>query len=414
VESWYETCPVSQLIGTYSKTYDKKLHMPHIRTLGLALLFLGPFVLGQTQSQDKEPVSSQQRPLLELDLRKYGFTPLVSGRLDFLSLDFVDDSHLVFAWTTLDNPVADKKKKVNIFAVPSHLHAIFLDAHTGQKQDQREWPSSSFSASLYSVGEGKLLTCTGNAVRLLSREFETLREQLLTGPNPCVQLHVSMSKRSFSIADGPEMDSSHTLMDAETFAPRAKWNADARIVTFTDTLLVGNSSSDNALRIRKLDQPWEPLHFDVMEQHPQPSRPEHASFVGDSTLLIGSGKELTVVSVDGAVLFRINPPDKLFVGSQVTSIRGETFALREMKMRGLRNENLDMYPFASDDILVVYSLSARRAICSIKLKGNSPWPSPTWGPHDYKNQLALSPTGRLIAIVNDGILKVYQIPEAKS
>ena len=39
---------------------------------------------------------------------------------------------------------------------------------------------------------------------------------------------------------------------------------------------------------------------------------------------------------------------------------------------------------------------------------------PTLTMHDYKNQLALSPTGRFIAIVNDGILKVYQIPEAKS
>jgi hypothetical protein len=387
--------------------------MPVIRTLGLALFLMGPFFLAQTQSQDNEPVFSQQRLLLEIDLRKYGFTPLVSGMRDFLSLDFVDDNHLVFAWTTLDNPAGDKKKKVKIFAVPSHLHAIFLDAHTGQKQDQRQWPSSSFSASLHSVGEGKLLTCTGNAVRLLSREFETLREQVLTGPNPCVQLQVSPSRRSFSIADGPEMDSSQTLMDSETFVPRAKWNTDVKNVTFTDTLLVGNSSSENnQLRIRKLDKPWEPLHFAAMEQPPQPSRPEPAFFVGDSTLLIGSGKELSIVSVDGAVLFRINPPDKLFVGSRVTSIGGETFAIREMKMRGLKNEILDMYPFASDDTLVVCSLSARRAIYSIKLKGISPWP--TWTPHDYKNQLALSPTGKLLAIVSDGILKVYQIPETKS
>jgi hypothetical protein len=50
-----------------------------------------------------------------------------------------------------------------------------------------------------------------------------------------------------------------------------------------------------------------------------------------------------------------------------------------------------------------------KAIYSIKLKGISPWP--TWTAHDYENQLALSPTGRLIAIVNDGVLKVYQIPD---
>jgi hypothetical protein len=383
--------------------------MAVIRTLGLALLLLGPFALAQTQLKGNEPVFSQQRPLLEIDLRKHGFTPLASGRRDFLSLDFVDDRHLVFAWTTLDNPAADKKKG---FAVPAHLHAIFLDDHTGQKQAEREWPSSSFSASLHSVVEGQLLTCTGNTVRLLSREFETLREQSIAGSNPCIQLHVSPSRRSFSIADAPGKNSSHTLMDTETFAPRAKWDTDVKNVTFTDNLLIGNSSSDNKLWIRKLNQPWVPLQFAEMGQHPQTSPPERASFVSDSTLLIWMGKELCVASVDGSVLFRINLPDKSFVGSWVTSVGSETFALRGMKMRGLRNENLDMYPFTSDDNLVVYSVSTRMAIYSIKLKGNSPWP--TFTPHDYTNQLALSPTGTLIAIVNDGILKVYQILKANS
>src|SRR5580704_9533756 len=221
--------------------------MPVIRTLCLALLFLGSFALGR--SQEKGPVPNQQRPLLQVDLRKYGFTPLASGRSDVLSLDFVNDRLLVFAWTTLDNP-ADKKKG-NLPAVASHLHAIFLDADTGQKQDQRDWPSTSFYASLHAVGEGKLLSCTGNAVRLLSREFETLREQSLAGPNSCIQLQVSLSKRSFAIADGLGMDTPHTLMDSETFAPRAKWNTDVRSVVFTDTLLVGNSRSGNELQIRK-------------------------------------------------------------------------------------------------------------------------------------------------------------------
>jgi len=386
--------------------------MAVIRSLGLALLLMGPFALAQTRQPDKQPATSQQRPLPEIDLRKHGFKPLASGRRDSLSLDFVDDSHIVFAWTTLDNPAADKKTKAKRNAVPSHLHAIFLDAHTGQKQDQRQWPSSSLSAWLQSIGEGQLLTCTGNAVRLLSREFKTLREQSITGANPCIRLQVSPSKRSFSVADAPGMNVSHTLMDTETFAPQAKWDADVKNVAFTDTLLIGNGKSDDTLLIRKLNQPWEPFHFTTMEQHTQASRPERASFVSDSTLLIETVKELFVVSVNGSVLFRIDLPDKLFVGARVTSIGGETFALREMRLRGLRNENLDMYPFASDDTLVVYSVATRMAIYSIKLKGLSPWP--TWAPHDYTNQLALSPTGRLIAVVNDGILKIYQIPETKS
>ena len=71
-----------------------------------------------------------------------------------------------------DNP-ADKKKG-NLPAVASHLHAIFLDADTGQKQDQRDWPSTSFYASLHAVGRApQLYEMRSDCFRVSLRRFES-------------------------------------------------------------------------------------------------------------------------------------------------------------------------------------------------------------------------------------------------
>ena len=103
-------------------------------------------------------------------------------------------------------------------------------------------------------------------------------------------------------------------------------------------------------------------------------------------------------------------PSKYSFGSKATSAGGERFAIIEAKMRGVTNEVLDMYAFPSEDRVVVYSLHERTAIYACKVKGTSPWPP--WIEH--RNRLALSPDGALLAVLDDGILEVYQLPAPKS
>jgi hypothetical protein len=78
----------------------------------------------------------------------------------------------------------------------------------------------------------------------------------------------------------------------------------------------------------------------------------------------------------------------------------------EDRFRGIRSEPLDMYPFTANDQASVYSIKDRRGIFSIKLKGTSPWTP--WDIHD--NYLALSPDGTSLAVLSDGVLKLYQLP----
>lgn len=115
---------------------------------------------------------------------------------------------------------------------------------------------------------------------------------------------------------------------------------------------------------------------------------------------------MAVVTVEGALLFRTSLPSKYSFGTKAISAGGGRFAIIETKMRGVTNEVLDMYAFPSDDHVVVYSLHEQRAIYARKVEGNSPWPP--WIGHT--NRQALSPDGTLLAILDDGILKVYQLP----
>ena len=380
-----------------------------VKALGLGLLVAASLVPVQAQSQGSEPAFSRDRPLYEMDLRKYGFAPLVSGRRDFLSLDFADANRLVFAWTTADNPRADKKKGPHR---PSHLHAVFLDARTGQEQDIREWPSSSFYATIYPVRERKFLICTGNAVRLLSREFDVVHEETPPSSTSCLNNQISPSGRSFSVASGVGADYHATLMDVESFQPLATWSNEAMNVHFTDTFLVGSCRPDFEVCIRKLGQPWEPFHFAGTDQQMKDSKPKFAVLVNQSAMVIGTAKELAVVTVEGTLVFPLNLPTKLFAQTTRVSPGGDRFVVLLGRMRGLRNERLDMSPLVSDDHLVVYSLTERKAIYALKVKGDSPWPS--WTAHDHRNLLALSPDGALLALVNDGMLTVYRLPAGKS
>jgi hypothetical protein len=136
------------------------------------------------------------------------------------------------------------------------------------------------------------------------------------------------------------------------------------------------------------------------------------SFVSDETLAIQYGNVMAVMSVDGIVLFQARLPQHRFAVQFVASSRGERFAAIEGRMRGLRSEPLDMYPFQSEDRVVVYSIPDRSGIFAVKLKGASPWPS--WSSQAHVNQVALSPDGSLLALVADDVLKIYRLPSSNT
>ncbi|MCU1242502.1 MAG: hypothetical protein JWO71_3228 [Candidatus Acidoferrum typicum] len=381
------------------------------KTLGLVLLLVVPVLCPQTKAQtlEPEPELTKDRPLLEVDLKQYGYKPHVPfGRHDYWSLAFADTDDLVLGWTTLDNN--GDKKKGYLTPAPSHLHALVINVRTGEKKTIKAWPTSTFYATINPVSKGKFFTCTGNAIQLLSDDFGLIREEHLSRFGPCNSDDVSLSRRSFSIDTGVGRDSRHTLIDAESFEPLATWSNEVFGVHFTDNFLVGTCRPHFELCIRGISEQWQPFNFPEMNKQLRDSKGKTPFFANDSTLVLTAGGKMAVVTLEGVLLFQVSLPSKYSFGSEATSAGGERFAIIETKIRGVTNEVLDMYGVLSDDHVVVYSLHERTAIYACKVKGSSPWPP--WIEH--RNRLALSPDGALLAVLDDGILEVYQLPKAKS
>jgi hypothetical protein len=323
-------------------------------------------------------------------------------------LAFADTDDVVLGWTTLDN--SGDERKGYLTPAPSHLHALVINVRTGEKKNIQAWPTSTFYSTIDPVSKGKFFACTGNAIQLLSDDFGMIREQQLSRLGPCGSDEVSPSGRSFSIDSGAGKDYRRTLIDAESFEPLATWSNEALDVHFTDTFLVGTCRPHFELCIRRISQQWQPFNFPEINKQIRDSKRKTPFFANDSTLVLTAGEKMVVMTLGGALLFQVNLPNKYLFGSKATSARGERFAIVETKMRGMTNKVLDMYAFPSDDHVVVYSLQERTAIYACKVKGTSPWPP--WIEH--RNRLALSPDGALLAVLDDGILTVYQLPTPRS
>jgi hypothetical protein len=360
--------------------------------------------VSNSHAQPQDAVLGAERPLLEMDLRSYGYKSHLSGTRDYWSVAFVDNDELVLGWTTFDDTDVGKKAG-NLGAAPSHLHAVVLNARTGQKRIVRDWAVSTFYANIYPVAKGEFLICTGNAIRLFSQDFDLVRELTLSRFDPCTANEFSPSGRSFSIDSGSAKQSQWSVMKLESFTPVTTWSNDASNVHFSDTLLVGNCAPNGELCARKFDTSWAPFAFSGADRETRVR-----GFVDDSTLVLTTLSGLAVVTTDGNPLFHVNLESRQSIGETAFSSGGQRFAVVQMRMRGVTNEILDMYAFPSDDQVIVYGLPERKAIYARKVKGTSPWPPFT----EHRNRLAISLDGALLAVLDDGILSVYQLPVPKS
>ena len=385
------------------------------KSLALILVGVAFVFVGQAQSQDPEPTPSKDHPLLEVDLREFGHDTFSSTKRLHKFVDFTDSSHLALSWLTLDD-LTQAAKIGSLTPQPAHLHVLVLDAITGRKQGLQEWSTPSSPVRFLGVRDGKFLTCTGNVLRLFSPAFEVMREQNLPGDRACLDpwfssgQGISPSRRSLLLTSYSGQNYQQTLLDIETFTPIATWIENLSTRDISDHWLVGHCNQPLEVCIREIDQPWQ--HFRPVGLGEQMNHAMRSTefFVNDRTLVIEAWNKMAVTTADATVLLQINLPNNRSFGSLMRFSGGERFAVIENKQRGLKSEPLDMYPFPSNDRVVVYSIPDRRAIFAVKVKGTSPWPP--WEVHT--NKVALSPDGALLAVVSDGQLKVYRLPDRNS
>ena len=395
----------------------------------LFLLLCMGACLPMSMAQSNQPPLSQERPIWAVKAKQVGykssmfrnFRPTVGG--DRVKIQFLDDQRLALAWLTPDETGA--KLIGPATNVPSHLHLTILDAHTGQQISKHEWPCSSVGVNLACTASGQWLLSSDKTVTLYSPSFDKVRD-LQNARTETFHTFISPSGRTFLtyVADSRGARSAQ-LRDSATFEVVDSWN-DARVaeafLAYSDHFILAQVTKPRTppqLYVREIGGSWKPCAVAVQDS--LLARGSTYGFINDDTLVSFRRNELVLETVGGTELFSSTVPEAgLFLptwSKPATSKGGERFALILDRLRGPRNEKLDMY-FPSEDRVVVYSIPQRGVVFSVKVKGESPWAAlAPWAAlvpsHLVGNRIALSPDGQLLGIVSDGGVRVYALPPAE-
>jgi hypothetical protein len=375
-----------------------------MRMISAAVVFI--FVL-EARSWSVEPA-----PVWKVDVRQFGYEsfPRRAVRPIQLFVDFSDNNHLAVAWISPDTTKSTQRKQPT-WGEPAHLHLVLLDAKAGQKQDQKEWPTPYMNPLVVGIPDGKLLVCTENSLRLLSATLDVVQEKELPSHADCANtsFQASPSRRTLlvSLAHTRQVN----VMDAATFRILFSWSEEGKapishtVASISDHWLVGYCGEPRELCVRRFDEPWHPFRATGVDTRMRVP----ASFITDEVLVVG-GKSATLAAVNGTILFQIPlPKEHYFYRPPIPSSGGERFALLEGRLRGIRSEPLDMYPFYADDRVIVYGVKDQHSDFSLKLQGTSPWTP--W--HIINNTLGLSPDGRSLAVISDGVLQLYALTNGR-
>src|ERR1019366_4863576 len=296
------------------------------------------------------------------------------------------------------------------------LHMVVLNALTGQATGKHDWSAPSDAVRYEMVQDGNFLTCIGNKIRLLSPDFQLLREVDLGPPYTCapwaysVGSGISPSRRSILFSSVLAQEHSSEILDTRALKVISTAN-EGKFVTITsisDHWLAGLCGNPRETCVRSMDGLWRAFSFKGPENQLPTGVRGSAYFVSDDTVLICRPYEMTVANADGSMLFRMNLTTGKSCENNPPAVSSQAARFALMENRELRtNEFLDVGAFWTDDRILVYDNSERRVIFALKVKGVSPWPSST----KHTNKFALSPDGNRLAVVSDGILKIYKLPD---
>jgi hypothetical protein len=392
-------------------------------TLAAGVIMATTFIASSPAAppQSAAPSPTKNRPFVDVDLHKFAggnwnqSNDDKAGATSRSAIEFADSTSLIWEWTTRDNPPPPVKNDAPIQLQPAHHHAVLLDAITGHEKATHDFYVPLHSVYFRTVRDGHYLTCIDNKIRLFSPEFELLREVVLAPPFICTGSAyfsgsgISPSGRSVLVSSMSVQERPSEILDTRTLNAVSTAN-EGKLVTITsisDHWLVGLCGNPWEVCVRKLDGSWQAFSFTGPEYQTRTRVLGRAYFVNDDTILICRLTEMAVTNVNGSVLFRANLPKDRSCENSLPAVASEGGRFALMENRRLRsNEFLDVGTFWTDDEVLVYDVSERRAIFTVKIKGVSPWPSSI----KHYNEFALSPDGTRLAVVSDGILKIYELP----
>ncbi|HEY4839000.1 MAG TPA: hypothetical protein VIH72_10345 [Candidatus Acidoferrales bacterium] len=325
---------------------------------------------------------TKDSPTSETDLRKFGYVEPAANGADKPGITvgsivgFSASNAIIFAWTTRDSGIRRDPKGTALSTGNGQLHAIVLDMTTRQETAKQDWPLPTPWAARSVISNGELAACIDKKIELFSERLEKLAEMELPAPDTCASIRYlvgsgySSSEKSFVMFLGDASSRRVEELDANTLRVNSIHEDVVQIIATTN------------------NQNRPPAYKEIL--HPN----------GDTTLTIEQGG-MTAATPGGSVLFRTKLPANRRYGEMSSGT--ERFAIMEEKMKGIDSSFLDMAKFPSDDEIVVYDISEKRAIFALKVSGVFDWP-----PHIAA--FAIAPDGKRLAVVSGGVLRIYDLP----
>jgi hypothetical protein len=324
------------------------------------------------------------------------------------SLWFLDDGTVVATYVTREesHPVLSGRGGSDPNE-PLRLRAIFLDADTGKIKSTQAWPSESRLARIVAANEGKFVTQRGTTLTLHSSDGKELNTLSLPPPPQNLNgwnAHPSPTGKSILFEDSDWRTispKSWILVSADDLKVVRSWKVEQTgPVGISDSTIAMTACMfpeyhcEPNLKIRGLATDWKIIA--PMEK----SGWRVPGFVTDDTFFL-SGTPWKLLQSDGEVILSEDAP---FGGGGPVSSSGEQrFILPFFKSKG-GFAALDIGAHGELTAISVYDAPFRERSYLLKVKGPKIRESV---------QLALSPDGSKLAILDGETVYVFPLPPLK-
>jgi hypothetical protein len=324
------------------------------------------------------------------------------------SLWFLDNNTIVATFVTREDKTTLSRRDSLDENLPLRLRAVFLDVGTGSITATSAWPTESRFAGIVATNNGKFVTQRGTALTLYSRDAQELEKLRL----PPVQedlsgwfAHPSPTGRSILFATSDLTTTSATpwiWVDTNSLQIVRSWKeTQSGWVGISDNTIamtaciIWNYHCDPKVEVRGLAAAeWKTIAPIENHDHPYPQ------FVNEEILVL-PGKHTEVLGTDGKTVFASEKSTggcELWISA--TSSGGKRFVIPSCHVEGqvlaLDIEGRDVLKQ-----LLVYDASSNWKPYALDVRGPK---------IKGRMQVALSPDGSLLAILNDGWVHLFQLP----
>lgn len=372
-------------------------------------LFLAPSNAGVTP----KPKPRRQIASWAVDLRSLGYTGpprtfVAEGYPEIIKqpLCFVDETTLVATFFTRERAENLAQRGSTDPFRPLRLHAVFLDARTGEVRTRHEWATPSPAAGVVACYDGRIVLRIGERITLYSKQLEPIAELVLPSrPPPQEYIQVwnhltSPNEREillfdYSISlwiDSDNLEIVRTWEYGKLFDSPRQWGWPS---ISSNSLARAVDRLHTEIWLRPLDGPWRKVCG-------PPVRCGEPHFVSNDLFVSVKAQELSLIRTDGRVVFAEGFDGRLHLKSGPhSSADGNRFAVALFDKKG-GNAFLDIMPAFPLNRVMVYDIPAARWVYTLDAK-------PLNIDEENLESIALSPDGSLLAIMGRGIVKVYEI-----